>query len=177
MDLNPAARLLDHQTELKLSPEQVTKLIALYKTDREQARALLARAKSFFPAPLAAPNGERGQPPDEPRGREGMGARSSPQLSPAIRDSLLVLREAWRETRWRATSAADAVLTDKQRDTAAEIVRRERRMHGRESGRRGDRTRWQRRDHDDRDGFRNGERERRDGGREGIDDGQDSPRD
>lgn len=177
MDLSPAARLLDHQTELKLSPEQVTKLIALYKTDREQARTLLARAKSFFPGPSAAPNGERSQPSDQPRERERMGARGSPQLSPAIRDSLVALREAWRETRWRATSAADAVLTDKQRDAAAKIVRRERRMHGRGRGRDGGRPDWQRRDHDARGGFRGGERQRRDGSRDRTDDGQDAPRD
>ncbi len=177
VNLSPAALLLDHQTELKLTPEQVTKLIALYRADREQARAMLDRAKSLLPAPPAAPNGERGQAPEQPRGHEGMGARGLPRLSPAIRDSLMALRETWRETRWRETSAADAVLTDKQRDAAAKIVRRERRMHRRGKGQHGGHSHWQRRDRNDRDGFRDGDRQRRDGSRERMNDGQDSPRD
>jgi hypothetical protein len=107
---NPAAMLLDHQTELQLSGDQVTKLIALYESTRTEERALHDRMMALLPERPADGSERHMTPPSAP--------------SPGVRDSLVAIHEKWREAHWRATAAANAVLTPVQRQIAATLAAR-----------------------------------------------------
>lgn len=97
---DPAARLLDQQTLLQLDGAQVNQLIAIHEATRKQQRALAAQMRALMPRS----SGERTPP------------------APAQRDSLMSLMDAMRTMRWRATAAADSVLTPDQRREAARLA-------------------------------------------------------
>lgn len=118
---DPAARLLDEQAMLQLSGAQVNQLIALHESTREQTRAVMDQIRAMFPRPQGQNQGE--QPAQRP------------QLSQQQRDNLSTLMDSLRTIRWRATSAADSVLTADQRHVAMNLAMARRSRMG--LGRRG----------------------------------------
>lgn len=106
---DPAARLLDRQAVLQLTGTQVDQLIAIHERTRRQMRAVRDKLQTLVPHR----DGNRTQP------------------SAAQRDSLASLMDSMREIRWRATSAADSVLTpDQRKDVARFEMAQMSRMHG-----------------------------------------------
>lgn len=116
---DPAARLLDEQSLLQLSGAQVNQLIALHEATRKQTRAVMDQIRAMFPRPQGQ---NQGQPPAQ-----------RPRLSQHQRDNLANLMDSLRTIRWRATSAADSVLTTDQRHVAMNLAmaRRTRMRRGR----------------------------------------------
>jgi len=114
---DPAARLLDEQSMLQLSGAQVNQLIALHESTLKQTRAVADQIRAMFP---------RAQD-------QGQALRQRPQLSQQQRDNLATLMDSLRTIRWRATSAADSVLTADQRHVAMRLAmaRRSRMRRGR----------------------------------------------
>lgn len=121
MRSDPAARLLDEQSLLQLSGAQVTQLIALHESTRKQSRAVLDQMRAMFPRPQGQAQGQaQGQTPEQ-----------RPQLTQQQRDNLATLIDSLRTIRWRATSAADSVLTADQRHMAVRLaMARRSRMRG-----------------------------------------------
>ena len=109
---DPAARLLDEQSMLQLSGAQVNQLIALHESTRKQTRALMDQIRAMFPRPQEQ---DQGQAPAQ-----------RPRLSQQQRDNLATLMDSLRTIRWRATSAADSVLTTDQRQVASSASTRRR---------------------------------------------------
>lgn len=118
---DPAARLLDEQSMLQLSGAQVNQLIALHESTRTQSRAVMDQIRAMFPRPQGQTQGQ--QPAQRP------------QPSQQQRDNLSTLIDSLRTIRWRATSAADSVLTTDQRHMAMHLAMARRDGMGR--GRRG----------------------------------------
>ncbi|HEX6809251.1 MAG TPA: hypothetical protein VF118_14785 [Gemmatimonadaceae bacterium] len=118
---DPAARLLDAQSMLQLSGAQVNQLIALHESTRKQSRAVMDQIRAMFPRPQEQNQGP--QPAQRPR------------LSQQQRDNLGALMDSLRTIRWRATRAADSVLTTDQRHMAMHLAMAGRDGMGR--GRRG----------------------------------------
>ena len=116
---DPAARLLDEQSMLQLSGTQVNQLIALHESTLKQTRAVADQIRAMF---------SRAQGQDQ-----GQAPRQRPQLSQQQRDNLATLMDSLRTIRWRATSAADSVLTADQRHVAMRLAmaRRSRMQRGR----------------------------------------------
>ena len=116
---DPAARLLDEQSMLQLSGVQVNQLIALHESTLKQTRAVADQIRAMFP---------RAQGQDQ-----AQATRQRPQLSQQQRDNLATLMDSLRTIRWRATSAADSVLTADQRHVAMRLAmaRRSRMRRGR----------------------------------------------
>ena len=108
MRSDPAARLLDEQSLLQLSGAQVTQLIALHESTRKQSRAVMDQMRAMFPRPQGQ---AQGQPPAQ-----------RPQLTQEQRDNLATLMDSLRTIWWRATSAADSVLTADQRHMAVRLA-------------------------------------------------------
>jgi len=106
---DPVVQLLDKQIALQLTPAEVNQLIQIHEQSMQQGRSLRTKMIALMP-----------------KDRDAW--RS---LTPATRDSLGALMESMRAIRWRATSAATAVLTDSQRQTAAHLFAHEGRGHGR----------------------------------------------
>ena len=104
MRSDAAARLLDHQSVLGLSGDQVTRLIAVHQQSLANARPIRDKMMAMFPHTP----GQR------------------PQITPAQRDSVGAMMESLREIRWRTAASADSVLTDDQRKTAMRMVWRAR---------------------------------------------------
>ena len=122
---DPAARLLDEQSMLQLSGAQVTQLISLHESTRKEMKAVTDQLRAMMPR-LQGQNQGQGQ---------AQGQR--PQLTQAQRDNLATLMDSLRTIRWRATSAADSVLTTDQRHAAVrlEMDRRNRMRRGFAGGR------------------------------------------
>lgn len=120
---DPAARLLDEQSMLQLSGTQVNQLIALHQSTLKQTRAVADQIRAMFPR-------QQGE-------TQGQAPQQRPQLSPQQRDNLGTLMDSLRTIRWRATSAADSVLTTDQRHVAMRLAmaRRNRMRRGRRPGR------------------------------------------
>ena len=104
---DPAARLLDEQSMLQLSGAQVNQLIALHESTRKETRAVMDQIRAMFPRQQAQ---TQGQTPAQ-----------RPTLSQQQRDNLSTLMDSLRTIRWRATSAADSVLTTDQRHAAMRL--------------------------------------------------------
>lgn len=117
MRSDPAARLLDEQSMLQLSGAQVNQLIALHESTRKQTRSVMDQIRAMFPRPQGQ---NQGQPPAQ-----------RPQLSQQQRDNLATLMDSLRTIRWRATSAADSVLTTDQRHVAMNLAMARRHGMGR----------------------------------------------
>lgn len=105
---DPAARLLDEQSLLQLSGAQVNQLIALHESTRKQTRAVMDQIRALFPRPQAS--------------AQGQAPAKRPQLSAQQRDNLATLMDSLRTIRWRATSAADSLLTTDQRHAAMRLA-------------------------------------------------------
>jgi hypothetical protein len=120
---DPAARLLDEQSFLELSGAQVSQLITLHETTRRQMKAVTDQLRAMMPR-------MQGQ-------NQGQAQGQRPQLSQSQRDNLATLMDSLRTLRWRATSAADSVLTTDQRHTAMHLAmaRRSRMRRGWSGGR------------------------------------------
>lgn len=116
---DPAARLLDDQSMLQLSGAQVSQLIALHESTRKEMKAVTDQLRSMMPRPQGQNQGQ------------GQGQGERPQLTQAQRNNLATLMDSLRTIRWRATSAADSVLTTDQRHVAMRLeMARRNRMRG-----------------------------------------------
>lgn len=93
---------------LQLSGAQVNQLIALHESTRKQTRAVMDQIRSMFPRPQTQ--------------AQGQAPAQRPQLSQQQRDNLATLMDSLRTIRWRATSAADSVLTTDQRHVAMRLA-------------------------------------------------------
>ena len=122
---DPAARLLDEQSMLQLSGAQVSQLITLHESTRREVKAVTDQVRAQMPRPQGQNQGQ------------GQAQGQRPQLTQAQRDNLATLMDSLRTIRWRATSAADSVLTTDQRHVAMrlEMARRNRMHHGSGRGR------------------------------------------
>lgn len=112
---DPIARLLEHQTLLHLSPAQVNNIISIDDKLHNDNKPLVERL-------MAMRSGMRGMH----RGWRGRGAgadTSHAAPSSAQRDSAMTIMRTLRENVWRATAAADAVLTPEQLTTAGNLDR------------------------------------------------------
>jgi hypothetical protein len=107
-DSDPVVAMLDKQVVLELTPAEVNQLITIHEQTIQQARPLHAKMTALVP-----------------KDREAWRT-----MTPSTRDSLGALMESMRVIRWRATSAATAVLTDGQREKAAHLFERGGRGHG-----------------------------------------------
>jgi hypothetical protein len=103
---DPIARLLEHQTLLHLTPAQVNSIISI--DDK-----LHSDNKPLFERLMAMHSSHR---------RTGDQAAHTPP-SAAERDSAMTVMRSARENVWRATAAADAVLTPEQLNTAGGLDR------------------------------------------------------
>ena len=107
------ARLLDHQTLLRLTPAQVNSIIAIDDKLHADNKPLVER--------LMAVRRTR-------RTSESDGSRVP--IAPAERDSVMTLLRTMRENMWRAAAAADAVLTPEQLNVAGSLDPAGRRRRG-----------------------------------------------
>lgn len=111
---DPVARLLEHQTALHLSVAQVNNIIAIDNKLHADNKPLVERLVAM--RSTMRRNG--------PRAQEGAGASSGPtKPSAAQRDSVMAIMQTVRENVWRATAAANAVLTPDQLNTAGNFDR------------------------------------------------------
>lgn len=108
---DPAARILDEQSLLQLSGAQVTQLITLHENTRKEMRAVADQMRALMPR--MQHNGGQNQ---------GQTQEQRPQLTQQQRDQLATLADSLRTIRWRATSAADSVLTTDQRHAAMRLA-------------------------------------------------------
>jgi hypothetical protein len=115
---DPVARLLDHQTLLRLTPAQVNSLISIDDKLHNDNTPLIQRLMAMR-RELQAGNG---------RSRGGNAGGVAPATGQ--RDSAMAIVRTIRENGWRATSAADAVLTAEQLATAATLDPASRRGRG-----------------------------------------------
>jgi hypothetical protein len=104
---DPVARLLDHQTALHLSVAQVNNIIGIDNKLHADNKPLVERL-------MAMRAGMR-------REAGASGAPTGP--SAAQRDSAMSIMRSIRENAWRATAAANAVLTPDQLNTAGNLDR------------------------------------------------------
>jgi hypothetical protein len=111
---DPVARLLEHQTALHLSVAQVNNIIAIDNKLHADNKPLVERLTAM--RSTMRRNG--------PRAQEGAGAGAGPtRPSAAQRDSVMSIMQTVRENMWRATAAANAVLTPDQLNTAGNFDR------------------------------------------------------
>ena len=108
---DPVARLLDHQTYLKLSATQVNSLIAIDEKLHADNKPLMERLGGFF---------HRGE------SREGNREQRREAPDPARRDSVVTIMTQLRENAWRANATADAVLSAEQLNLAGGLDHRAR---------------------------------------------------
>lgn len=109
---DPAARLLDQQSFLELSSAQVSQLITLHETTRQQMKAVTDQLRAMMPRTQGQSQGQN----------QGQSQGQRPQLSQSQRDNLATLIDSLRTIRWRATGAADSVLTADQRHRAMRLA-------------------------------------------------------
>jgi hypothetical protein len=113
---DPIARLLEHQTLLHLSPAQVNNIISIDDKLHTDNKPFLERLMAMRSEMRGMHRGWRG------RGGRGAGADSgSAAPSTARRDSAMTIMRSIRQNVWRATAAADAVLTPEQLNTAGNL--------------------------------------------------------
>jgi len=111
---DPVAGLLEHQTALHLSVAQVNNIIAINNKLHADNKPLVERL-------MAMRSGTRR---GGPRQEGGAGAGVGPTgPSAAQRDSAMSIMQTLRENTWRATAAANAVLTADQLNTAGNLDR------------------------------------------------------
>jgi len=111
---DPIERLLDHQTLLRLTPAQVNNIIGIDDKLHADNKPLVQRLLAMRP---------HGRAGEGPRGGGASGddsAPGSPDMS-ARRDSMMAAMRAIRQNVWRATAAANAVLTSEQLATAGTL--------------------------------------------------------
>jgi hypothetical protein len=111
---DPVARLLDHQTALHLSAAQVNSIITIDNKLRADNKPLVQQL-------MAMREGMRRNRSQQQGGNAG-GAPARP--SSAQRDSAMTIMRTIRENTWRATAAANAVLTPDQLNTAGNLGQR-----------------------------------------------------
>ena len=110
MQQDPVARLLDRQAALRLTPAQVTSLIAIDDKLQTDNRPMHQRLAGWMQSSGMRGSRERSKPDSAQ-----MAMRST------MRDSMMTVFRSIRENNWRATSAAYAVLTQEQLQTAAQL--------------------------------------------------------
>ena len=111
---DPVARLLEHQTALHLSVAQVNNIIAIDNKLHADNKPLVERLMAMRSTMRR----------NAPRAQEGAGAGGGPTgPSAAQRDSVMSVMQTVRENVWRATAAANAVLTPDQLNTAGNFDR------------------------------------------------------
>jgi len=106
---DPIAKLLDHQTLLHLTPAQVNSIISIDDKLHSDNKPLMERLMAMHMG------GRRGE-----GGSGGADANHGPP-SAARRDSVMTVMRTLHENVWRATAAADAVLTPEQLNTAGNL--------------------------------------------------------
>jgi hypothetical protein len=113
---DPIARLLEHQTLLHLSPGQVNNIISIDDKLHNDNKPLVAQLMAMRSGTRGMHRGWRGR---------GAGADTSRAAGPssARRDSVMTVMRTIRENVWRATAAADAVLSPEQLNTAGNLDR------------------------------------------------------
>ncbi len=111
---DPVARLLEHQTALHLSVAQVNNIIAIDNKLHADNKPLVERLMAM--RSTMRRNRPHGQ------GEAGAGGGSTGP-SAAQRDSVMSVMQTVRENVWRATAAANAVLTPDQLNTAGNLDR------------------------------------------------------
>jgi hypothetical protein len=107
---DPVARLLDHQTALHLSPTQVNNIIAIDEKLHNDNKPLMEQLMAMHMNRMH-------------RGGDGGDSANRAGPSTAQRDSAMTTMRSIRENVWRATAAADAVLTPEQLNTAGMLHR------------------------------------------------------
>jgi len=111
---DPVATLLEHQTALHLSVVQVNNIIAIDNKLHADNKPLVERLMAMRPGM------RRGGPRQEGGAGAGVGPTGP---SAAQRDSAMSIMQTIRENSWRATAAANAVLTADQLNTAGNFDR------------------------------------------------------
>lgn len=112
---DPIARLLDHQTLLHLTPAEVNSIIGIDDKLHNDNKPLIERLMAMRPMRGRAWGG-RGH------GRSGADTTAGPEGAVrARRDSAMAIIRSIRENVWRATAAADAVLTPEQLNAAGNL--------------------------------------------------------
>ncbi len=111
---DPVARLLEHQTALHLSVAQVNNIIAIDNKLHADNKPLVERLMAM----------RSGMRRNGPRAQGGAGEGGGP-MGPSVaqRDSVMGIMQSMRENTWRATAAANAVLTADQLNTAGNFDR------------------------------------------------------
>lgn len=110
---DPIARLLEHQTLLHLSLAQVNNIISIDDKLHNDNKPLVERLMAMRSEMRGMHRGQR---------ERGAGADSSGRApSSARRDTAMTIVRTMRENVWRATAAADAVLTPEQLNTAGSL--------------------------------------------------------
>jgi hypothetical protein len=107
---DPIARLLQHQTLLHLTPAQVNSIISIDDKLHSDNKPLVQQLRGMRV-------GGRGRPDSH------SGGDDADQASAAHRDSVVTIMRTVRENVWRATAAADALLTPEQLNTAGSLDR------------------------------------------------------
>jgi hypothetical protein len=108
---DPIARLLGHQTLLHLTPAQVNSIISIDDKLHSDNKPLVQQLMGMR---------MRGRGRD---GRSGGDNAGHAPPSAGQRDSVMTIMRTVRENVWRATAAADAVLTPDQLNTAGSLDR------------------------------------------------------
>lgn len=114
---DPIARLLEHQTLLHLTPAEVNSIIAIDDKLHNDNKPLVDRLMGMRAQMRDRERGWRG------RGRDRADSASAGGAAPSRgqRDSVMTIIRTIRENVWRATAAADAVLTPEQLNTAGTL--------------------------------------------------------
>jgi hypothetical protein len=107
---DPIARLLEHQTLLHLTPAQVNNIISIDDKLHSDNKPLVQQLMGM------RMGGRRG-----PDGRFGGDEADQAAPSAAQRDSVSAIVRTVQENVWRATAAADAILTPDQLNTAGSL--------------------------------------------------------
>jgi hypothetical protein len=108
---DPVARLLGHQTLLHLTPAQVNSIISIDDKLHSDNKPLVQQ--------LMGMRMRGGGRDGRSVGGGDNGGHAPP--SPGQRDSVMTIMRTMRENVWRATAAADAVLTPEQLTTAGSL--------------------------------------------------------
>jgi len=109
---DPIAGMLDHQTFLRLTPAQVNNLISIDDKLHDDNKPLVSRLMTMR-------SGVRRDMAGRGAGRDS----ASSDARTGQRDSAEAIVRTIRHNVWRATSAADAVLTPEQLNSAAMLDR------------------------------------------------------
>jgi hypothetical protein len=112
---DPVAQLLQHQTLLHLSVAQVNNIISIDDKLHNDNKPLVERLMAMRSEMRGMHRNWRG------RGAGADTSRAAP--SSARRDSAMTIMRTIHENVWRATAAADAVLTPEQLTTAGNLDR------------------------------------------------------